>query len=420
MQREHSGETWYKMDNVAKVFLATYARRDTRSFRLSCYLTETVDPEVLDQAAKRAAQDWPQNQVTIHKGLFWHYMQTTDKLPEVEEEHERPCPSLYGMGKEGQLHYKVTYFDKRINLDMFHAISDGNGGLEFLNMIVLNYLKILHPEEMANVSVGSGASSGDLEEDSFEHFRGKKIAWDQPKKKAYHLKGRKLPYDQLQFLEVHMPASEMLSRAKAAGVSLTSYMGAKLMLAIYADMPLLKRKKPITISLPVNLRNYFPSATSRNFFNSIYATKVLKGDETVESLAAEFDKQLKDQLTPEKIAARMNRYELFETLPLVRVVPLFIKNPVVAAGSRQEGRTTTAVLSNMGKVVIPEEMKKYVAGYAPYCSTASMFVTVCSYENDLVYGIAYAYRSTRVLKNFIRSITKDDIPVSVYAMDVVK
>ena len=62
----------------------------------------------------------------------------------------------------------------------------------------------------------------------------------------------------------------MLARAHELGVSLTSYLGASLMLAIYAEMPALERSKPIAISLPVNLRNYYPSETARNFFNSVY------------------------------------------------------------------------------------------------------------------------------------------------------
>ena len=43
-------ETWYKVDNVAKVFLASINRRDPRVFRVSCTLNEDVDPDRLNQA----------------------------------------------------------------------------------------------------------------------------------------------------------------------------------------------------------------------------------------------------------------------------------------------------------------------------------------------------------------------------------
>ena len=47
-------ENWYKIDNVAKVFLATVSKRDTRSFRLSCTLKESIEPELLQEAVVMA------------------------------------------------------------------------------------------------------------------------------------------------------------------------------------------------------------------------------------------------------------------------------------------------------------------------------------------------------------------------------
>ena len=52
--------TWYKVDNVAKVFLASVTRRDPRVFRISCTLTEDIDPDALAAALQRTAGDLPQ------------------------------------------------------------------------------------------------------------------------------------------------------------------------------------------------------------------------------------------------------------------------------------------------------------------------------------------------------------------------
>ena len=48
-------QAWYKVDNVAKVFLATTTRRDPRVFRISCTLTEEVEPDTLNEALRRTA-----------------------------------------------------------------------------------------------------------------------------------------------------------------------------------------------------------------------------------------------------------------------------------------------------------------------------------------------------------------------------
>ena len=255
---------WYKIDNVSKVFLATLGKRDTRSFRLSCTLKEDVDPELLQQAVLSAIEDRPQVQVRIRRGFFWHYMEDTDLVPVVREEDDRICPLLYVPSKT-MLHYQVTYYGNRINLDMSHVLADGTGAMEFLNIIVLDYLRRKYPGELTDITVHSGASEGDLSQDSYRQFFGSKnLSHGPARQTAYHLSGLKLPYDQLQFFEIRLPTSQILPRAKEIKVSLTSYLGALWMLAIRDEMPPRKRHLPVTISLPVNLRNYYPSKTARN------------------------------------------------------------------------------------------------------------------------------------------------------------
>ncbi|MCR5784911.1 MAG: hypothetical protein K6G40_04600 [Eubacterium sp.] len=413
---------WYKVDNVAKVFLASYNKRDTRSFRLTCTLKEKVDPVILQEALHITSMERPQYQVEIHKGLFWHYMEVSEKEAVVKEEYQRPCPLLYGQDYRGCLHYSVTYWRNRINLEMFHALTDGTGGLEFLNIIIQNYLKLKYPEKMKGVTMYSGAAYDDLEENSFSKFYGKNRG-DAGKKagKSYQIKSIKLPYDQQQFFEAHMSVKEVLAKAKGCGASMTAYLGALLALSIYEEMPaLVKHKKPVTISMPVNLRNFYPSETSRNFFNSIYISHVFNGAETIEELAHEFDKQLKEEIAPETVKARMDSFEKLEHFLLIRVVPLFIKNPVVKFFSKKEQASVSAIVSNVGKISVPDEVKPYIESYAGYCSTDKLFITVVSYEDDLVFGIASVYRSTRVLKNFIRSFTDNGIKVTVSATEVLK
>ena len=122
-------QEWYKVDNVAKVFLATNTRRDPRVFRISCTLQEQIDPELLNEALRVTAPEWPQFQVTLHRGLFWHYFESTDQLPTCHPEDKAPCAPLYVPERRNRLIYRVTHFGSRINLEMFHALTDGNGGV---------------------------------------------------------------------------------------------------------------------------------------------------------------------------------------------------------------------------------------------------------------------------------------------------
>lgn len=419
-------ENWYRLDNVAKVFLAAHTNRDPRAMRVSMTLDDDIIPEKLQEALDEAIILHPEFQVRIRRGLFWHYMEQTNYKPEVAEEDDRPCPILYGNNYRGRLHYKVSYYGKRINLDIFHAISDGMGALTFLKQLTICYLKLVHPEDegLKNAYLGNGASTDDRLRNSYAQFYENKESKFIPKKilnkkkNAYHIQSRKLPLDQLQFIEVHLDAKSILGRAKEMGVSMTSYLGAELMMAIHLDRPVMLRGLPITVSLPVNLRNYFPSETMRNFFNNVDVTHIFTGDETVETLAGEFDRQMKESLEPDRIREQMNRYEGIERLLVTRISPLIIKQLVVKGFSKQESRRVTAVLSNLGKQILPPEMKKYVTGFSDYCSTEKLFITTTTYDNDFVLGISSAYTGTGVIRRFINALHVEGCDVTVHASEV--
>ncbi|MCR5507921.1 MAG: hypothetical protein K6F34_04460 [Lachnospiraceae bacterium] len=418
-------ENWYRLDNVAKVFLAAHNKRNPRSIRVSCILTEPVDEAILKQALELTVKQRPQFQVRIRRGFFWHYLEQTDATPEVSKEESAPCPSLYGGAYKGVLHYLVTYYRDRINVDMFHAISDGNGAFLFLKLLVLNYLKLKHSGRFDEVSLGDTASSDDREQNSYDHF------YDDSsgpiphtilnkKKKAFRIPGRMLPYNQLRYYEVHMEAAGLLKQARELKVSLTSYIGAQLMLAISSDMPIRHRKDPVTISIPVNLRNYFPSETMRNFFNNVDVSHIFDGTETLEALCREFDLQLKSSLRPELIKKQMNRYQSIESFFLTRMVPLFIKQPVVRLFSWMENRTVTAVLSNLGHITMPENTGQYITGFTDFCSTDNLFITVTSYGNDLVLGITSAYSGTGTIRRLLSSLNIEDSNMYMYATEVIR
>ncbi len=411
---------WYKIDNVSKVFLATMGKRDTRSFRLSCTLKENIDPELLRQAVLSAIEDRPQMQVRIRRGLFWHYLEDTDVLPVVKEEDDRICPLLYVPSKT-MLHYQVTYFGNRINLDMSHVLADGTGGIEFLNIIVLDYLKRKYPGELNDLTIHSGASQSDLSQDSYRQFFGSKnLSRSSAGEAAYHPGGIKLPYDQLQFFEISMPTSQVLPRAKELKVSLTSYMGALWMLAIHDEMPPRKRNLPVTISLPVNLRNYYPSKTARNFFNSVNITHVFDRGITLEELAVEFDAELKSMLTEENIKKQMDNFETMEYFAPVRVVPLFIKQWVVRHFTKKANKKVSMTFSNMGVQKPPAEVAGKIDNYSGFCSTNTIFSTLFGYGDRLTLGVSSAYLNTGVVKNFVRHLSEYGVDITVSATEVIK
>lgn len=415
-----NSDNWYKVDNVAKVFLATHSERDTRTLRVCCTLNEDIEPEILEEALDRTIKMRSLFQVRIRRGVFWNYIEPTTIKPVVREEYDRPCPVLYGRNREGLLHYSVTYYHKRINLEVFHALTDGSGALDFLNVLVLNYLKIKYPDRFTGIDIGAEGSEAEREEDSFEKFHSNKGKMPLITRKAYHIRGFKLPYNQLQFFELSMPAEAVVNRAKSMGVGVSGLLGASLMMAIYQDMPLIKRKLPVTISMPVNLRNYYPSETLRNFFNSISVSHTFTGEETIEELAVEYEQKLKISLEPESVKLQMDHYQKLERRVFIRMVPLALKQPVVKYFSKMDSKRVSAVVSNMGVVKLPESMQEYVEGYSALCSHNELFITVLSYKERMYIGITSGYRNTGVIKNFVRSLSKNGIDIILNGTEVVR
>ena len=141
---KHRASNWRKLDNAALAFPAVTNKNDTRVFRFYCMLKEMVDGEVLQKALDRTMDKYPLFQTVLRKGLFWFYLERRDIRPEAKKEERPPCSRLYIPDKKTLL-FEVTYHENRINFEVFHALTDGSGAMNFLQELVKNYLQLSHP-----------------------------------------------------------------------------------------------------------------------------------------------------------------------------------------------------------------------------------------------------------------------------------
>ena len=411
-------DKWQQVDCVANVFLATFNNRDTRGLRLSCELKEEVKPDKLQLALDRTVSEKDQFQVLIRSGLFWHFIEHSNIRPLVKEEDGVMCPLLYHPQKENELHYQVTWYKKRISFEAFHAICDGTGAMEFFNELLLNYLKLCYKDSFDQELSLPRRTKEELEEDSFRKYCGEETGAAGHSAKAYHLKGHRLPFDQLQYFDILIPLKGMLSKAKEHNTTLTVYLAALLVKTIVSDMPEKKREEHVNIAVPVNLRNYFPSGTARNFFVDVVLTHNYTGNETIENLAEELSLQLKELLEPEMMHARMNYYMKVQENVVVRAVPLFLKEKGLRFLTKKEDGNVTAVISNLGAIKVPDEMGRYIDHYCVYGSSENLFMAVSSFAEKLVINFISPYAETTVVRDFVRAISHDIEHVKVYATEV--
>ncbi|MEN2773918.1 hypothetical protein ABCY62_02475 [Acetivibrio clariflavus] len=414
---------WSKLDNASKIFPATCSYREPKVFRIACELFEPVDREILQKALDVTIERFPLYKSVLRRGVFWFYFETSDIRPVVEEENSPVCAPIY-KEYERNLLFKVFYYKKRINMEVFHALSDGTGALWFMKTLVYHYLLIRHKDELEGKveELNYNASISEKMDDSFmRHYPG----WDVKKqfasnkkedkyKRAYHIKGSRNEEYRVKVIEGGMSAKEVLELAHKYNTTLTIFLAALLITSIYQDMPIRKKKYPVVLSIPVNLRQFFKSETVRNFFSTINVGYSLKNkDLELGEVIASLNESFKRELTEESISRHLNKLVFLERNPLIRVVPLPLKKYVLRIANTLVDMGITAALSNVGRIEMPPGFEKYISQFSVIPNVRRPQMAVCTYGDRLVVSFASPFRETELQKNFFRSLTEMGIKIDI-------
>jgi len=401
-------DTWYRLDNVGKFYSAQAGAARQTVFRYSATLVDPVDPPSLQHALAQTVAAFPAFNVCLRDGLFWHYLQQLPHVPAVTPENLPVCYSLHA--GPGSVLFRVTHHGPRVNFEVSHIVSDGRGSLGFFKELLRNYLverygiEGTHPEP--------AGTSAQKAEDSFDKYYERRKAASTHMPRPYRIVGWRDPADPT-FMELHMPVAPVLDLARSWGVSLTSLVIAVLIDGIAADMPSRNRTRPICIDVPVDLRQFFDSATTRNFFGLAYVSHV-PGEGApvpIERLAANVQAQLKAATDPEHLKHRMNRMIALEKNPLLRFAPLVLKDLVLGIADRVTLGETTATVSNLGAIRLDARLAPYVRDVNIMTTASGLKVTLCSFGDDLSIGFATDYSNHSAVRALCRFFSKRGVPL---------
>ena len=90
--------------------------------------------------------------------------------PRVKEEKGFPCRYIRENRNNGYL-FRVSFYKYRINLEVFHALADGMGAINFLKELTYQYLRLAH-EELAELGDSfSGGTSLNREDSFLKNYR---------------------------------------------------------------------------------------------------------------------------------------------------------------------------------------------------------------------------------------------------------
>lgn len=410
---------WRSLDNAAKLFSAASSPKDTRVFRFYCELKEEVKEEILQEALNQTIQKYPVFLSVMRKGLFWHYLEKSELRPVVREEYKEPCSSLYVRDKKTLL-FEVTYYEKRINFEVFHALTDGTGATEFLRELVKNYLYLIHEEDLEPVELSNQyLTVKDQEDDSFSRYYDPDFPRKKKKKiRAVQIKKGGKGYEELQINEASMSVKELLGIAREKKVSMSVLLTAAFICAIHEEMSRMKEKKPVILMVPVNLRKIFPSDSMLNFFGYIEpGYQFGGGKDSFEDVLEAVKLYFQENLSKEHMAGRMNELIAIEKHKILKWAPLELKNRCIRAGAKMAEQEVTAVLSNMSVVKMPEDYAQYIEKFGVYTSTNRTELCICSFQDTLSLGFTSRYDSTNIQRNFYRILKELGASVKVAEPD---
>ncbi len=420
---ERKTPQWIKLDNAAKIYPPARTRKWTSMFRLSITLREAVDPAVLERAHRNTLKRLPTFAYRLRKGMFWYYFEHLEGVPALQQDVGNPMVRM-DLRENGRFQYRVRHYRSRIAVEFFHALTDGTGGLIFLLTLAAEYLRIRYGAEIPAggyiLDCREEPQPEEMEDSFLKHARS--VASSRSEAPAYHMHGTP---ERAHFLNITtgvIPEAAIVAKAKEFGVTVTAFLAALLVNCfqdIQANDPRRrKRRLPIKVQVPVNLRRYYGARTVRNFASyvniGIYSQY---GRHSFEEILSAVKHTMGLEITEKGLNARVSANVNAEKNVLLRATPLFLKSPVMRAVFRLQGdRYNSTTLSNLGRVELPEAMQAYVARMDFLLGVPARNPVTCAcvnYGGNMYLNFSRRIREPLVERTFFRSLIKLGIPVKV-------
>lgn len=410
--------SWYRLDNAAKIYPPTSNANHANVFRIAVRLKELVNPQLLQEALTVTLPRFPSFDVRMQKGLFWHYFEHNPGKAVVSQELAPICRPIVLEETNGYL-FRLSYYETRISLEVFHAVADGTGAIAFLKSILYKYL--IHDGK--NVIIDDGILSGKMSpavtetEDSFQKHYDPKSSSSRAESKAYQISGTRLAPAAVRVTHGIIPISDYKQLAKKCGATVTEYTVALMIFAIYEKQLKGKGSKlPVKVSVPVNLRSIFKSETLRNF--SSYVNVGLKFSSevyTFEDILSAVSSQIKKEVQKDKLIEKIGANVSAERSPFMRFTPLVLKSIALKTAFRLYGeRLVTSTMSNMGIINLPPSMAEHVERFefvlgAPVKNMLNC--AICTFNSNLIMTFTRVMEETDIERFFFRYLSGQGIPV---------
>lgn len=404
---------WFKIDHAGKLFPVVSNRLRSSYFRQAVELTVAIKPEILQKAALLTLKRFPHFDTRLKKGIFWNYLESQNKIFEVKLE-----PNTFGSITNpfyfGKHLLNIYYYEHRISVEYFHVLTDGRGGMEFLKTLTLTYLQLAGYDVQSEGILKDAyePTNAKEQEDSFNKLiEPGKATW-LPSQKAYHLEGALFKTIGHHLTHLTFSLTEVLELSRKLNTTITAFYASVLAYLMLQQQKLDGNtiRKPIIISVPVDMRKYFPSMTMKNFVMTIGVGKIFALDTSFEAILQEMTLQLKTGQSVEKLAPQIRANMKAEKILVLRFVPLFFKNLLIKSVYSKIGEPALSItLSNLGKVVMPEKTFPYIDHFQFMLSSTYLLpinMAIASFNDALVVTFSRLIIENNYIVQFVDFLVK--------------
>jgi len=423
LKKEHRYGTnaeigWDKLDNTAHLFPVIAGEDMSNVYRIFVSLNENIDRELLQQALDMVLPKFDGFNVRLRQGVFWYYFEENGKpAPMVRVENTYPCRYIAANRNRSYL-FRVSCYRNRINLEVFHVLTDGMGGINFLKELTYQYLRLAHPKLGEQIGDHLSVDTSLNREDSFLKNYRKSHTKGYQTQRAYLLKGEKLRTGEFGVIHGIMNVAELKETAHHYGASINEYLVSAYIYSIYTEcLHKAEGKEPIRVAVPVNLRPFFHSVTTKNFFVMVSAEFLpVKEDYTFSEVLEIVRESLRSQINKEHLEELFSYNVSNQKNFIARAVPLFLKNIAIRYVYTKSALANTTTVTNIGNISVDQAYEPYVQMFGAFLAMSKgqpLKGTICSYQDKLMFTFSSILADTSVQRGFFRRLAEDGLHVAI-------
>ena len=420
-KKRPTAPAWLSLDNAAKIYPAARTKGWMPLFRVSITFLEEVDRQLLQKALQRTIKRIPLFGYRLRPGLFWFYLEDQDIMPKVEDDARNPMLPFNLAGSK-RFMFRLRCHKRRVAMEVFHVLTDGFGATTFLLTLSAEYLYLKTGKRIPAEGMILDTRDAPQPEERSDSFPkvARKLTLGRGEQSAWQMKGTPIEAGFLRVVTGVMPTDKLLHLAREKKTTINTLLAAIMMQALMQQKEKTKRgrRKPLKLSLPINLRKYYGSVTLRNF--SFYVNVPVQtghGISELDDLITYITHYMGLESMEPQLNARFSANVKAEQNKFLRVAPLLLKVLVLRMMYRLTGeRYITSTLTNLGNIRLPAEMARQVQRMDVILGPAQktpIGAAVISCNGQTCLSFSKTIKETGVERHVFTTLIKLGIPVMI-------